>query len=147
MTNVSVSAPVMIGCFCGPIILAVRPLVTVFHWKSTLLYLLYSQSVCLGVQHPCGTFDFLSVCCCLFLWGALSDERTGLQFAVQSFNGPSRTKPVTILYCLIWDSNLEGRFPYLYPQEQGGPVIPPGIRVPLRRLLRLVGQKVDVRVF
>jgi hypothetical protein len=33
------------------------------------------------------TFYFLSECCCLkfavlFLWGALSDERTGLQFAV-----------------------------------------------------------------
>jgi hypothetical protein len=32
-------------------------------------------------------YYFLSECCCLkfavlFLWGALSDERTGLQFAV-----------------------------------------------------------------
>jgi hypothetical protein len=42
------------------------------------------------------------------LWGTLSDERTGLQFAVQSLNGPSRTEPITILYCLIWDSpNME----------------------------------------
>jgi hypothetical protein len=39
----------------------------------------------------------------LILWGSLSDERTGLQFAVQSLNGPSRLEPVTILYCLIWD--------------------------------------------
>jgi hypothetical protein len=59
----------------------------------------------------------LSVCSCLkfvvlFLWGPLSDERTGLQFAVQSLNGPSHTEPVTILYCLIWDSpNLEGKVP------------------------------------
>jgi hypothetical protein len=45
-----------------------------------------SQSVCLGVGHPRGTCDryyFLSECCCqklavLFLWGALSNERTGL---------------------------------------------------------------------
>jgi hypothetical protein len=37
----------------------------------------------------------------LFPWSALSDERTGLQFAVQSLNGPSRAEPVTILYCLI----------------------------------------------
>jgi hypothetical protein len=51
-------------------------------------------------------YYFLSECCCLklalvSLWGALSDERTGLQFAVQSPNGPSRAEPVTILYCLI----------------------------------------------
>jgi hypothetical protein len=37
----------------------------------------------------------------LFLWGALSHERVGLQFAVLSLNGPSRAEPVTILYCLI----------------------------------------------
>jgi hypothetical protein len=36
-----------------------------------------------------------------FLSGALSDARTGLQFAVQSLNGPSRAEPVTILYRLI----------------------------------------------
>jgi hypothetical protein len=51
-------------------------------------------------------YYFLSECCCLqfavlFLWGALSDEMMGLQFAVQSLNGPSRAEPVTILYCLI----------------------------------------------
>jgi hypothetical protein len=57
----------------------------------------------------------LSECCCLkvavlFQWGILSDERTGLQFAVQSLSGPCRAEYVTILYCLIWDSpNLDGR--------------------------------------
>jgi hypothetical protein len=40
----------------------------------------------------------------LFLWGTLSDKRTGLQFAMQSLNGPSRAEPATILYCLIWGS-------------------------------------------
>jgi hypothetical protein len=45
----------------------------------------------------------------LFLLGALSEERTDLQFAVQSLNGPSRAELVTILYSLIWDfPNLEG---------------------------------------
>jgi hypothetical protein len=48
-------------------------------------------------------YYFLSECYCLkyavlFLWGALSDERTDLQFAVQSLNSPSRSEPVTILY-------------------------------------------------
>jgi hypothetical protein len=33
--------------------------------------------------------------------GTLSGERTGLQFAVQSLIGPSRTEPVTRLYGLI----------------------------------------------
>jgi hypothetical protein len=31
------------------------------------------------------------------------------------------------------------RFPCLYPQEQGGPVIPPGTGLPFRRLIRLAG--------
>jgi hypothetical protein len=37
----------------------------------------------------------------LFLWGAQSDERTRLQFVVQSLNVPSHAEPVTILYTLI----------------------------------------------
>jgi hypothetical protein len=68
----------------------------------------------------------------LFLRGALSDERTGLKFAVQSLNRPSRAEPVIILYCLIWDSpNLEGQVPVfisprnrvaqLYPWALGSP--------------------------
>jgi hypothetical protein len=38
-------------------------------------------------------------------------------------------------------SNLEGQVPiYIYiPQEEGGPVIPPGAGFPFRLLLRLVG--------
>jgi hypothetical protein len=46
-----------------------------------------------------------------YIYGAPSlTKRTGLQFAVQSLNGPSRLEPVTILYCLIWDSpSLKGQ--------------------------------------
>jgi hypothetical protein len=69
----------------------------------------------------------------MFPWGTFSDEKTVLQFAVQLLNGPSLAEPVAILYCLAWDSsNLEG-------QDQGGPVIPPGIGYPLCHLLRLAG--------
>jgi hypothetical protein len=66
---------------------------------------------------------------------------TELEFAVQSLNGPSRPEPVTMLYCLIWDSpNLGGQVPaFISPQEQGGLVIPPGFGFPSRRLLRLAG--------
>jgi hypothetical protein len=47
----------------------------------------------------------------------------------------------TIFYCLIWDSsNLEGQISvFIFPQEQGGSVIPPGTGFPFRRLLRLAG--------
>jgi hypothetical protein len=65
-------------------------------------------------------YYFLCEGCCLkvavlFLWGAFSDE----QFAVQSLNGPSRAEPVTIIYCLIWDSPVficpRNRVAQLYP--------------------------------
>jgi hypothetical protein len=77
----------------------------------------------------------------LFLWGAPSDERTGLQFVVQLLNGRSRTEPVTIVYCLIWDSPQPGGpGSHIYIlQEQGGAVITPGIGFHLRRLLRHAG--------
>jgi hypothetical protein len=62
----------------------------------------------------------------MYLWGALSDESTGLQFAVQSLNGPSHTEPVTILYCLIGDSpNLKGQVPvFIYPRNKVAQLYP-----------------------
>jgi hypothetical protein len=84
------------------------PLLTGSKCEVTLR-LTVSQSICLVIEHPLGLatrYYFLSECCCLklavlFLWDALSDGRTGLQFAVQSLNEPSRAEPVTRLYCLI----------------------------------------------
>jgi hypothetical protein len=90
------------------------------------LRLSVSQSVCLGVEPILGLairYYFLSERCCLkvvvlFIWGALSDEKMGLEFAVQSLNGPSRAEPVTMLYCLVWDSsNLDGQVPVRTPHE------------------------------
>jgi hypothetical protein len=84
-----------------------------YDWRSVSQYVLVSSTlVGLAIR-----YYFLSECCCLkstvmFLLGALSDERTGLQFAVQSLDGLSRTEPVTIFYCLVWDSpNMEGQVP------------------------------------
>jgi hypothetical protein len=86
-------------------------------------------------------YYFLSERCCLkiavlSLWGALSDERTDLQFAVQWVIGPSHVEPVTILYCLIWDyPNLEGQVPVCISPGTGWPSYTPGTGFPLRRLL------------
>jgi hypothetical protein len=82
-----------------------------YDWRSVSRYVLVSSTL-VGLMTR---YYFLSECCrmkftVLYLWGALSDERMGLQFAVKSLNGPSRAEPVTILYCLILDSpNLEGQ--------------------------------------
>jgi hypothetical protein len=81
-----------------------------------------SKCVCLGVEPTLGLvtwYYFLSEGYCLkvvvlFLWGALSDKRIGMQFALQSLDSPSHAEPVTVLHCLIWDSpNLEGQVPVL----------------------------------
>jgi hypothetical protein len=71
----------------------------------------------------------------LFQCGALSDERTDLQFALQSLNGPSRAEPVTILYCLIWDStNLVGQFPvFISPRERVAQLYPQALSYVLTR--------------
>jgi hypothetical protein len=102
-----------------------------------------SQSVCLGVEPTLGfatRYHFLFEgcylkCTVLSLRGDLSDEKTGLQLAGQSLNGPSRAERVTILCCLIG-----GPCSLIHiPQEQGGPVILPGTGFPLRHLLWLAG--------
>jgi hypothetical protein len=86
------------------------------------------------------------------MWGALSDERTGLLFTVaagpcQSSYSWSRVPAaglVTILYCLRFEAPLTWRvrFPYLYPTGTDGPVITPGAGFPFRPLLRR-GAKVE----
>jgi hypothetical protein len=88
------------------------------------LRLTISQSVCLGVEPTLGLvtrYYFPLQGCCLkvavlFLWGALRDERTGLQSALHSLNGPSCTEPLT-------PPTWRARLLYCIPQEQGGPVI------------------------
>jgi hypothetical protein len=96
--------------------------------KSKLLYDWWSVSQHVLVSCPLwNLWPDITSClkvAVLFLRGVLSDERTGLHFAVQSLNGPGRVEPISMLYI---------------SQEQGGPVIPPGTGFPLRRLLRLAG--------
>jgi hypothetical protein len=70
-------------------------------------------------------YYFLSECCCLkfavlFLRAALSDERTGLQFSVQSLKDQSLTVLVTIYITVSSESPPTWRARFL--QEQDGPV-------------------------
>jgi hypothetical protein len=48
---------------------------------------------------------------------------------------------VRVPYCLRFETPpaRRARSPYLYPQNQGVPVVPPGIGFPFRHLLRLAG--------
>jgi hypothetical protein len=59
----------------------------------------------------------------------------------QSLSVPGPAGLMTIFYCLRFETpqTWMARSPYLYPQEQGGPVIHPGTSSPFRRLLRLAG--------
>jgi hypothetical protein len=107
-----------------------------------------SRSVCLGVEPNLGfvtRYCFLSERFCLkfavlFLWGTSSDERTGLQFAVQSVSGPSQPEPITIHYYLIWDSSeLEGEVPVFISPSKRFQIIFLGTGSPLHRLFRLAG--------
>jgi hypothetical protein len=94
-------------------------------------------------------FYFCQTVASLLMWGALSDERVGLSFTIaagpslpaQSFSGPSPAGLMTNFYCLRFKTPPTcGPAHRIYiPQEQGGPVMPPGIAFPFRRLLRLAG--------
>jgi hypothetical protein len=105
-----------------------------------------NRPVCLGVKPQTGAQD--QTLTGLLMWGALSDERTGVIYnccwssPAQSFSGPSSGGLMTIFYCirLQTPSQPGGPGTRIYiPQEQGSPVTPPGTGFPFRRLLRLAG--------
>jgi hypothetical protein len=86
----------------------------------------------------------------LLMWGALSDERTGLSFTVAAGPRQRSHSRVRVLrdsqpYFAVSDSRLRqsgGPGPRIYiPQEQGGPVMSPGTGFPLRRLVRLARRR------
>jgi hypothetical protein len=84
----------------------------------------------------------------LLLWSVHYDDRTGLSFTIsagsrQRSHSQIRVQQYSSPYVPVSDSRLPqpgGPGPLIYiPQEQGGPVIPPGTGVPLHRLLGLAG--------
>jgi hypothetical protein len=120
--------------------------------KSKLCYDRRSvgQSVLVSSTHLGLTTRFLLVetVAGLLMWDALSDERTGLPFTIAA--GPRqrvlswvRVPRESWPYFTVSNSRLpqpEGTGPRIYiPQEEGGPVIPPGTGFPFRRLLLLAG--------
>jgi hypothetical protein len=78
-----------------------------------------SRPVCLGIKPPSGAmtrFFLLSDHCGFLIWGAPSNERTGLSFTMYNVQYTIHFTVLDLRPC-----------PCIYiPQEQGGPVIPPG---------------------
>jgi hypothetical protein len=92
----------------------------------------------------------LSHTCDLHVDGRLPWREDGsviYSYNLLSLSGPSPAELMTTFYCLYWDHiwlshttlpQLGGPDSCIYtPQEQGGPVIPPGTGFPFCRLLRL----------
>jgi hypothetical protein len=68
-----------------------------------MLRLTVSRPVCLGIKHPSGAYDHLYYCLTvagMLMWGVLSDERTGLSFAIAT--GPRQRSNSRVR--VPWDS-------------------------------------------
>jgi hypothetical protein len=117
-----------------------------------------SRSVSPGVRRTSDQFffrleiSFRQFRLCYFVVPSLTRERVcnflyNCFWALpeQSLLGRSPAELTAIFYFLIWNSPIPGGpSPRIYiPQEQGGPVVPPGTGFPFRRLLRLAGTTVE----
>jgi hypothetical protein len=117
--------------------------------EEVTLWLTVSPSVCLGIEHPCGTCDqilvpvitSLSEICGLVSVGRpiWREDWSAVCSAITQRSESLRTRNYTLLSHLrLPQPGGPGSRIYI-PQEEGGPVIPPGTGFTLRRLLRLAG--------
>jgi hypothetical protein len=121
-------------------------------WSWSYDWWSVGQSVLMsGSQPEHMTRFFFSVWRFQVSWcgGTLSDENMDLQFTPTIASGPCQSshsweqvpqnsRPYFTASFEI-SPTLKARSPYAYPQEQGGPVIPIGIKFSLRHLLRIAG--------
>jgi hypothetical protein len=127
--------------------------------RITLTLAVYRQSVRLGAK-PLETHDqyfFFQLNTCCYSPYVTSPLTTGWVCGLQLVLGlaravilgsKSRWTHDHILLSQIPDfPNLKDQVPYLYPHEQGDPVIPPGTGFSFRRLLRLAGLVWGIRPF
>jgi hypothetical protein len=108
-----------------------------------------SQSVCLGVEYPCRTCDqillpvgmLLSEICGLVSVGRprWREDGSAICSAITQWFESRRNRNHSLLSHLILPQPGGPGSRIYIPQEQGGPVIPPGIGPLLRHLLRLAG--------
>jgi hypothetical protein len=99
-------------------------------WVELMLWPTVSRPIGPGIGHPFGAHDQISLFP-LFCWkitlsvvlGRPPDERTGLQFIVQSVSGQSRGGLITIHYCLIWDYWVPFPSPFTTRRDWGGSIL------------------------
>jgi hypothetical protein len=92
------------------------------------------QSVCLGIEHPCGTCDqiLLPVWMLLYeIWGLVSvrrplwrEDRSATCSVITKWSESLKTRNHTLLSHLRLPQPGEPGSRIYIPQEQGGPVIP-----------------------
>jgi hypothetical protein len=115
------------------------------------LRLSVGQSLCLGIDLPCGTFDLPVGRLLSEIYGPVSvgrplwrEDGSAICSVLTEWSESRRTRKHTLL-SHQWLHQPGGPGSRIYiPQEQGGPVIPRGTRFPLHRLLRLVSATVEV---
>jgi hypothetical protein len=122
-------------------------------WGEVTLRLTVSQSVCLGIEYTCGTCDqillrvgmLLSEICGLVSVGRPLWREDGFPICgvISQWSESLRTRNHNLLSRLRLPQPRAPVSRIYIPQEQGGPIVPPGTGFPLRRLLRFASDELQ----